>query len=235
MQESLRTVHPRGGFSRFGAEAMKAVLLIDGGHLRSTAVSAGFAYDNDFIEQFAWGCHLPAEETLMRVLYYDCPGYRGKQTLPVSGGLKTFAASDSWLGDLASRELFAVRRGTLAFRGWVPRNIPVAGRGLTDDDFKPNFEQKGVDMRIGLDIASISAAGRADRILLVSADTDLIPATKHARKSGLQVVGIQLPPPAINLRPQFLAHIDFKRTVAWPDRPQEQPEGIPIGKPVIPG
>ena len=42
-----------------------------------------------------------------------------------------------------------------------------------DDDFKPNFEQKGVDMRIGLYIASMSSAGRIDRILLVSAGTDL--------------------------------------------------------------
>ena len=49
----------------------------------------------------------------------------------------------------------------------------MAGRELMDDDCKPNFEQKGVDMRIGLDIASMSSAGRIDRILLVSAGTDL--------------------------------------------------------------
>ena len=40
--------------------------------------------------------------------------------------------------------------GTLKFRGWVPRNIPLESTSqLTDVDFKPNFEQKGVDMRIG--------------------------------------------------------------------------------------
>ncbi len=196
---------------------MKVVLLIDGGHLRSVTNAAGFIYDNDFIEDFASVCHDANSETLIRVLYYDCALYRGRQTLPVSGGPKVFSGSDDWLEDLASRELFAVRRGTLAFRGWVPRNIPVAGRALTDADFKPNFEQKGVDMRIGLDIAVISAERRIDRILLVSADTDLIPATKHARKAGLQVVGIQLPAPAIPLRPQFLAHIDYSRAVDWPD------------------
>ena len=59
--------------------------------------------------------------------------------------------------DLANRELFAVRRGTIVFRGWSPRNIPIAGKELTDPDFKANFEQKGVDMRIGLDIAGITA------------------------------------------------------------------------------
>ena len=196
---------------------MKVALLIVGGHLRSTAASIGYKYDPDFIEAFAKQCHDPATEVLLRVLYYDCPQFRGLQRLPVSGQSKSFKASDGWLEDLASRELFAVRRGTLAFRGWVPRSIPIAGRALTDADFKPTFEQKGVDMRIGLDIATICRERRMDRVLLVSADTDLIPALKFARISGLQVVGIQLPkPPAIDLRPQFLAHVDYKRTVTWP-------------------
>ncbi len=196
------------------------VLLIDGGHLRSTAVTAGIAYDPDFIEAFAKVCHDSATEELMKVMYYDCGQYRGQQKLPVSGALKTFTAADQWMHDLASRELFAVRRGTLAFRGWVPRSIPIAGHTLTDDDFKPNFEQKGVDMRIGLDIATITGERRIERIILVSADADLIPAMKYARRSGVQVVAIQLPmPPAIPLRPQFLAHVEFKRSVAWPPQP----------------
>lgn len=196
---------------------LDVTLLIDGGHLRSVAGSAGFTYDPNFIEAFARGCHDPAEEALRRILYYDCPQYRGVQRLPVSGNEKKFTASDRWLEDLASRELFAVRRGTIAFRGWTPRSIPISGRSLTDADFKANFEQKGVDMRIGLDIAGITADRRMNRVLLVSADSDLIPAMKHARRAGLQVVGVQLPvPPANVLRPQFLAHVDYKRDVAWP-------------------
>jgi uncharacterized LabA/DUF88 family protein len=195
----------------------KVALLIDGGHLRSTAGSANYVYDANFIDDFARNCCDEKQETLIRILYYDCPQYRGYQRLPVSGTMKSFAAADEWMEDLASRELFAVRRGTLAFRGWVPRKTPIAGHTLTDEDFKPNFEQKGVDMRIGLDIAVICKERRIDRILLVSADSDLIPAMKYARISGLQIVGIQLPtPPAVRLRPQFLAHVDYHRSVGWP-------------------
>jgi uncharacterized LabA/DUF88 family protein len=197
-------------------------LLIDGGHLRSVAQRAGLVYDVDLIEDFSRLCHDAADEVLRRVLYYDCPQYRGRQRLPVSGETKQFTGSDEWLTELAARELFAVRRGTLAFRGWVPRSIPIAGDELTDDHFRPNFEQKGVDMRIGLDIAMIAAERRIDRIILVTADTDLIPAMKHARKANLQVVGIQLPqPPAIALRPQFLSHTDYVRTVPWPATAQQ--------------
>lgn len=197
---------------------MKSILLIDGGYLRKVARDAGHTYTNDFIEAFARVCVLE-EESLQRVLYYDCPQYRGKQRLPVSGEIKQFTASDRWLTDLAGRELFAVRRGTLAFRGWVPRSLPIrGGHALTDDDFRPNFEQKGVDMRIGLDIATIAANGRLDRIVLLSGDTDLIPATKHARKANLQVMGVQLPvPPAQPLAPALCAHLDGVREVNWPE------------------
>ena len=198
--------------------AMKSILLIDGGYLRTISKAAGHNYDPDFIEKFAHVCVLPGEE-LQRVLYYDCPLYRGRQSKPVSGNSQNFTASDKWLTDLAGRELFAVRRGTLAFRGWVlRRSPPIQGGGpLSDGDFRPNFEQKGVDMRIGLDIATISGNGRIDRIVLVSGDTDLIPATKHARKSNLQVMGVQLPiPPAQSLAPALRAHLDGVRDVGWP-------------------
>jgi len=62
----------------------------------------------------------------------------------------TFQGNDNGLRELAKIERFSVRRGTLGFRGWKPRNIPI-GAPLTDKDFKPVFEQKGVDIRIGLD------------------------------------------------------------------------------------
>ena len=93
---------------------------------------------------------------------------------------------------------------------------PTAERSLRDEDFRPNFEQKGVDMGIGLDIATIAEAKAVERIILVSADADMIPAMKHARKKGLQIVAVQLPPPSFRLPPHFLAHADFRREVALP-------------------
>lgn len=195
----------------------RAALLIDGGHLRALAGLAQRDYTNNFIEAFAHGCVDKPEEDLIRILYYDCALYKGTQRRPVSGTMKEFKGDDSWLQDLATRDLFAVRRGQLGFRGWVPRKIPIAGATLSDADFKPKFEQKGVDMRVGLDIATMASVRSVERIILVSADTDMIPAMKHGRKAGLQIVAIQLPmPPAIPLRPQFLAHADYCRPVNWP-------------------
>jgi uncharacterized LabA/DUF88 family protein len=84
---------------------------------------------------------------------------------------------------------------------------------LTDDDFKPDFEQKGVDLRIGLDIATFSFGRKVDRIAIVTGDTDLIPAMKLARREGIQIVGVRLENQRISR--ELSAHFDFTRNVAW--------------------
>jgi uncharacterized LabA/DUF88 family protein len=194
--------------------AKKIVILIDGGFLRVKSHQAGRQYNPAFIERFAQVCKVPGEE-ILRVLYYDCAPYAGTVRLPVSGTQYTFSGSDKWLEDLARKDLFAVRRGVLKFRGYKPKQTPVnQSTQLTDADFDPDFEQKGVDMRIGLDIATYSANGRIERIVLVSNDTDCVPAMKHGRKAGLQIVLVELPNSNVAL--ELLMHSDFKRTVAWP-------------------
>ena len=194
--------------------AKKIVILIDGGFLRVKSRKAGKHYNPEFIEQFAHACAI-TEEEILRVLYYDCAPYVGTVKLPVSGDPYTFAGSDKWMEDLARKDLFAVRRGVLKFRGYKPKHTPVNPIAqLADTDFVADFEQKGVDMRIGLDIATYSAHGCVDRIVLVSNDTDCVPAMKHGRKAGLQIVVIE--PPNGQVAPELLMHSDFKRTVAWP-------------------
>ncbi|MFI5115121.1 MAG: NYN domain-containing protein [Terriglobales bacterium] len=194
--------------------AKKIVILIDGGFIRVEAKKAGKVYNPTFIEQFAHACN-GADEEILRVLYYDCAPYSGTVRLPVSGNQYTFAGSDKWLEELARKDLFAVRRGVLKFRGYKPRKTPVGPAAeLTDADFSPDFEQKGVDMRIGLDIAMYSENRGVERIVLVSNDTDCVPAMKHGRKAGLQIVLIE--PPGVKIAAELLMHSDFKRVIPWP-------------------
>lgn len=194
--------------------AKKVIILIDGGYLRVKATKAQKQYNPAFIEKFAHKCDAQDEE-IFRILYYDCAPYTGTVSLPISGNQYTFTGSDKWLSDLAARDLFAVRRGVLKFRGYKPKQTPVNPAGPpTDADFDPDFEQKGVDMRIGLDIASYSSHRCIDRIILVTNDTDCVPAMKYGRKSGLQMVIIELPngKPA----PELTMHADYKRPIQWP-------------------
>ena len=66
-------------------------------------------------------------------------------------------------------------------------------------------------MRIGIDIANLSANRSVDVIALATNDTDCIPALKHARHSGLQIALICFP--GFRPAPELLAHTDFRREI----------------------
>lgn len=193
---------------------MRVAVLIDGGHLRVLSKKAGHDYSPRLIEKIALSIPDPGE-FLFRVLYYDCAPYAGVVKLPVSGQDFEYKASDRWLKDVAALNLFAVRRGVLKFRGFQPkRKVLTKNSILSDDDFQPVFEQKGVDMRIGLDMASFSTMKSVDRLILVSGDTDCVPAMKYARINGLQIVLAVFPGQRIS--PEMLWHSDIVRSIEWP-------------------
>ena len=73
----------------------------------------------------------------------------------------------------------------------------------------PALRQKGVDMRIGLDIASITLKQQANVIVLVSGDADFVPAAKFARREGVQFI---LDPLWQNISPDLFEHIDGLRS-----------------------
>jgi uncharacterized LabA/DUF88 family protein len=194
----------------------RIAVLIDGGHLRACAKKSGQTLIPDYIEKVGHAC-AQADELIHRVLYYDCPPYQGEAKLPVSGTKKSFSGSDAWLHELSRKDLFAIRMGVLKFRGFVLKQskIPFTPTSpLTDSDFEAKFEQKGVDMRIGLDMATLSANRSIDLIALLTNDTDCIPAMKHARRAGLQVALVAML--GNNPAPELLAHSDFRRNIAWP-------------------
>ncbi len=191
----------------------RIILLIDGGYLRAQARRDHYDYSVDFIEDFAHTL-IQKTESFVRVIYYDCKPYQGDAALPVSGNSYIFKSGGGWLDELASRDYFAVRTGLLKFRGWKPKQIPLNADTLSDSDFKPDFEQKGLDLRIGLDIANIIQVKSADRLLMVSADTDIIPALDLARNSGMQVIGVDFPNGP--LHGEILSHFDLVREADWP-------------------
>ena len=77
----------------------------------------------------------------------------------------------------------------------------------------PTFEQKGVDMRIGLDVAKFSETKAVSRLVLMSGDTDCVPALKHARIAGLQTALAVLP--GIRPAPELTWHADYVRQISW--------------------
>jgi hypothetical protein len=183
---------------------MKTVLLIDAGYLRkiSYKYNRGCQYNQEYIKKCIDDLK---DDSLIRALYYDCPRFSGTLILPISKTEKVFE-SNNFLDILAQEEFLAIRRGKLKFRGFILKKNTDLKKELNDDDFEPVFMQKGVDMRIGLDIMTYSNDRLVDKIILITNDTDCIPAIKHARKCGISVSLVKYN--NVNISPEILEHID---------------------------
>ncbi|HEN9525391.1 TPA: NYN domain-containing protein [Acinetobacter baumannii] len=59
---------------------------------------------------------------------------------------------------------------------------------ITNDHFFLDIKQKGVDTKIGLDISTLAYEKLVDKIVLVTGDSDFVPAAKLARMKGIEVV-----------------------------------------------
>jgi uncharacterized LabA/DUF88 family protein len=68
------------------------------------------------------------------------------------------------------------------------QQILASWRRIQECDVNIELRQKGVDMRIGLDIASMALKQQLDTIVLVTGDSDFVPAVKLARREGVEVL-----------------------------------------------
>lgn len=137
------------------------------------------------------------DSDILRIYFYDCAPLNIDIFTPVSKLKRSLKDSQEYnhrinlLNELKTTDFVSVREGVLKFREWTIRKkaLPkiINGSPLVDKDFKPHIEQKGVDMKIGLDIAWISLQKISQRIFLITGDADFIPAMKFARRNGIQV------------------------------------------------
>jgi uncharacterized LabA/DUF88 family protein len=113
-------------------------------------------------------------------------------------------------GGTNTLDYFAVRLGEVRFRGWVfdSKRIPEGAteHTVSADDFRPSIQQKGVDMRIGLDIASLALKQQVELVVLVTGDADFVPPMKFSRREGLQFALVTL---GHRVNPSLLEHSDF--------------------------
>lgn len=210
---------------------MKTAILVDGGFYRRRAQAVlGDQSPEQRAMELANYCKrhtkLHGESSdLYRIFYYDCPPSAKKIFHPFLQSQVDLAKSDlyKWTNDfydeLKKKRKFALRMGKLAEEQahYTIRDdaIKKLCRGtlkfeeLTESDFCLNIDQKGVDMRIGLDISSMAFKKQVDQIVLISGDSDFVPAAKHARREGIDFI---LDPLGARIKPDLFEHIDGLRT-----------------------
>lgn len=175
---------------------------------------------------------------LYRIFFYDCPPLAKKMHNPISGQVVDFAKSAEAKFRLELHEHLrgmrkvALRLGHLsAFSQWAIKPPKVAellaGRiqmsDLTADDVTVDVRQKGVDMRIGVDVSSLAFKQQVDQIVLIAGDADFVPAAKQARREGIDFI---LDPMWQGIPENLNEHIDGLRSTC-PRRRRDGGAGAP--------
>lgn len=154
---------------------------------------------------------------LLRIYFYDAPPASGVVQNPVDksltdlGSTKIHSQYSALLDALELKPYVALRLGETMVRGWKIgsagfRDMVKNPRPASAQDLVPNIEQKGVDLRIGLDIARLSLRGLVSSLVIVTGDSDLVPAFKFARREGVQIFLDTL---GSNVRPTLKVHADI--------------------------
>jgi uncharacterized LabA/DUF88 family protein len=80
---------------------------------------------------------------------------------------------------------------------------------IAENDVIYHAQQKSVDMKIGLDIASMAYKKQVSKIILISGDSDFVPAAKLARREGIEFI---LDSMNAHIKPDLQEHIDGLNT-----------------------
>lgn len=81
---------------------------------------------------------------------------------------------------------------------------------LNENDITYNLKQKSVDIKIGIDIASLALKKQVKTIILIAGDGDFVPAAKLARREGIDFI---LDPMWNHIDESLHEHIDGLKSV----------------------
>jgi uncharacterized LabA/DUF88 family protein len=145
-----------------------AAVFIDGGHLTEVLKRLG----GPRIDYHKFAERVCGEGDLLRAYYYDCLPYQSEEPTPeertrVGNKMRFFSA-------LRRGPRFTVREGRLEYRG---RN----------DKGEAIFVQKRVDLQMGVDFTRLVSKRVVDTLIIVTGDSDFIPAVEFAQEQGVIV------------------------------------------------
>ena len=216
-----------GGFYRKRANFIKG--KISGEDRAKELIQYCMAHINSKNEQKGGEKNHEDLQTLYRIFYYDCAPLNKRSVFhPLSkrnidlGKSDTYSWTESMFNELRKKRKVALRLGELSaqsnynLKPSVTKDLFLGKKKIEEideNDFELNLKQKGVDMKIGIDIASLAYKKQVDRIILIAGDSDFVPAAKLARREGIDFI---LDPMWATINDELFEHIDGLKSV-WPD------------------
>jgi uncharacterized LabA/DUF88 family protein len=146
----------------------RVAIFIDGGYLDYVLREE---FDNARIDYERLAAWMAGPNELLRTYYYHCLPFQANP--PTDEERRRFSQAQSFFGRLRRIPRFHVTEGKLAYRG---------RDGSTG---QPIFEQKRVDLMLGLDMALLSAKRQISDVVLFSGDSDLLPAVDAVKSEGV--------------------------------------------------
>ena len=214
---------------------IKTAILVDGGFYRqrrkikpeleaSVAAEELFKYCMSHVDRK----DDDEKRHLYRIFYYDCKPLDKSVFHPLTKEdillkeTKHYIWMNNFLKELNKKRKLAIRLGVLVVSKQKAYNIRpgVTKRYIEEDknfkdlkesDFSFLGKQKGVDMRIGLDIAFLAYKRLVNQIILISGESDFVPAAKLARTEGIDFI---LDPMNLSIQGGLIEHVDGIETIA---------------------
>lgn len=227
--------------TNFPRRPIITAIMVDGGFYRKRAKKLfGEKTPRERADELLVYCrrHIrESESSLYRIFYYDCPPSNKVLYHPLTqsqqnlGKSEEYAWMTAFFEEIVKKRKVALRRGEEleTQNGYTLKPGPlkklcrgdISVTDLCETDFSLDITQKGVDMRIGLDIASLAERGLVNQIVMISGDSDFVPAAKHARRSGIDFI---LDPMWANVSNSLNEHVDgVRECVSKPPRNLEDP------------
>ena len=142
-------------------------VFIDGGYLDKVLY---YDHGNQRIDYAGLVDAMTGKGELLRAYYYHCLPYQSSP--PTDEERRRYAAKHRFVTALRHIPRFDVRLGRLAYRG-------------QDQGGRPVYQQKRVDLMLGVDMALLAGKGRIARVALLAGDSDFTPAIEAVKREGV--------------------------------------------------
>lgn len=149
--------------------AERIAVFIDGGYCEKITMNefGGVKIDHQLLST-----EMTEGLSHLRTYYYNCLPYQSQP--PTTEGKERFANRQKFYNMLERLKRYNVRLGKLKYRG-------------LDQDNKPIFEQKGVDVFLSTDLVLHATKRLITHAAMLICDSDFIPAIKVAQNEGVLI------------------------------------------------
>lgn len=141
----------------------KVAVFIDGGYFSKVRLHLGF--DQVRLNYATLSNKLCVGCERFRTYYYDCMPYKGET--PSAEDEERYKNKQRFIESLRDLDRFEIRLGHLIKLG------------------PSEFRQKGVDIQLAIDLTRLSWRDKIGKAVLVTSDTDFIPAIQEAKNAGV--------------------------------------------------